>query len=256
MTTQPLIVTSTQEGDRLYSWKDHTYPSVTSVIRYGVAKPNLVPWAANKVLDLAVLMREEVSVLKKTKARKTLKDAWELERDIAADRGTAIHEAAEQYALGKAVDMVPEIEPYVKAFDSFCYDFKPEFMYTEALVVSHTYGYAGTLDSIVRIDGKTYVLDIKTGNYVWPEVALQLSAYARADFIGDRTSGKESSLPPLYKRGLVLHLQPDGYKLYPVRLGDTEFNSFLAAMDMYHWSTEISKSAILPAWVKSNEALA
>jgi hypothetical protein len=206
-------------------------------------------------MDIAVEQRESIATMRKTKARKTIEEIWQGERDLAADRGTAIHEAAERYALGKNVEITPEIEGYVKAFDNFLYDFKPEFLMTEALVVSKTHGYAGTLDAIVTIEGRTYVLDIKTGNYVWPEVALQLSAYSRADFTGDRQTGAESPLPNLHKRGLVLHLQPDGYTLRPVRLGDTEFNTFLAALDMYNWSTEYSKTVLLPVWSKNEHSM-
>lgn len=248
--SEPLIVKATHAGDRLYEWQGVDYPSVTSVIRAGVAKPGLVQWAATKVIDHAINNREALALLTDRKAKKFLTTLWEADRMVAAEKGTAIHEQAENYALGKRVDLTPEIEGYVKAFDNFLYDFKPVFLLTESLVVNKTHGYAGTLDAIVVIDGKTYVLDIKTGNYIWSEVALQLSAYARADFTGDRTTGKESPLPTLYKWGLVLHLQDGSYQVRPVRLGDNEFNTFLACIDLFHWSTDTSKSALLPVWKK------
>jgi len=248
---EPLIVKATHEGDRLYNWKGDDYPSVTSIISHGVAKPGLVQWAANKVTEIALDNRVELATLSKARGKKVIDAIWHGERDAAAGKGTAVHEAAEKYALGQRVDLTPEIQGYVQAFDNFLYDFKPEFLLTEALVISRTYGYAGTLDAVVTIEGKTYILDIKTGNYVWSEVALQLAAYARADLTGDRTTGVESPLPPLDKRGLVLHLQPDGYTLRKVRMDDDVFNAFLASNDMYQWSTEISKSVLLPAWVKN-----
>lgn len=250
----PLTVRESHEGDRLYNWKNVDYPSVTSIIRYGVAKPRLITWTADKIIDAAIKNRQGLAALTDRKAKKLLIDLTEKDRNAAADKGTAIHEQAENFALGKAVDLTPEIEGYVQAFNDFCYDFKPEFLHTEALVISRTYEYAGTLDAIVRIDGKVYVLDIKTGNYIWPEVALQLVAYSRADFLGDRTTGEESPLPALYKRGLVLHLQDGSYVLRPVRLGDTEFDSFLAAIDMYHWGTDLGKTVLLPPWVKNDAA--
>jgi hypothetical protein len=235
----------------MYDWKGTAYPSVTSIIRYGVAKPRLISWTADKIIEQAIRSRQELAALTDRKAKKLLIDLTERDRNAAADKGTAIHEQAENFALGKAVDLTPEIEGYVQAFDNFCYDFQPEFLYTEALVISRTYEYAGTLDAIVKIDGKVYVLDIKTGNYIWPEVALQLAAYSRADFLGDRNTGAETALPALHKRGLVLHLQDGSYELRPVRLGDTEFDTFLAAIDMYHWGTDTSKTVLLPQWVKN-----
>ena len=251
LATAPLVVREGHEGERLYDWKGESRPSVTSIIRYGVAKPNLVTWAGDKVLELVMSNREPQAALTDRQFKKLITKAWKEEREAAAGKGTAIHASAEQFALGKRVDMMAGTEGYIAAFDNFCYDFRPEFVMTEALVVSRTYGYAGTLDAIVIIDGKFYVLDIKTGNYIWPEVALQLSAYSRADFTGDRKTGEESPLPDLHKRGLVLHLRSDGYELRPVRLGDLEFNSFLAALDMYHWATDYSKSALLTPWVKN-----
>lgn len=253
--TPALTVKETHEGDRLYSVKGTDFPSVTSIIRYGVAKPRLVTWTADKIIDQAIRSRQILADLSSDRKAKTLlTKLTEKDRNAAADRGTAIHEQAENFALGKAVDITPEIEGYVKAFEDFCYDFKPEFLHTEALVVSRKYEYAGTLDAIVVIDGKVYVLDIKTGNYIWPEVALQLSAYSRADVMVNRKTGEESPLPALRKRGLVLHLQDGSYELRPVRLGDTEFDTFLAAIDMYHWGTDMSKTVLLPAWVKNEKA--
>lgn len=248
--TEPLIVREGHDGERLYDWKGVSRPSVTSIIRHGVAKPQLIQWAANKVTAIAVEHRKELAALSQIKAKKLIDALWDGDRLEAAGRGTTIHEQAENYALGKRVDITPEIEGYVQAFDHFCYDFRPVFLNTEALVISETHGYAGTLDAIVEIEGKVYVLDIKTGNYIWPEVALQLVAYARADYMGDKESGEETKLPVLHKRGLVLHLSATGYSLRPVRLGDTEFDCFLAALDMYHWSTDTSKSVLLPEWRK------
>ena len=50
-------------------------------------------------------------------------------------------------------------------------------------VYSRTFGFAGTLDAICTIAGRRGLLDIKTGRSgVYPEVALQLAAYAHADF--------------------------------------------------------------------------
>jgi hypothetical protein len=138
----------------------------------------------------------------------------------------------------------------MEGFFQFLLDWTPKYEFTEATVVSDTYGYAGTLDSIAVIDGKRYILDIKTGRFVYPEVALQLAAYSRADYA--IVDGKQVELPTV-RRGLVLHLRPEGYELRPVRIDDEVFDSFLAAFDVHNWQVEGSKGVVGPAWERGNK---
>jgi hypothetical protein len=131
----------------------------------------------------------------------------------------------------------------VHQFQRFLLDWQPTYIEAEATVYNRTHGYAGTLDAIVEIEGKKYVLDIKTGKNVWPEAALQLAAYSHAEFFG-RSDGREDPFPPIH-RGLVLHLRSDDYSLVPVQIDDTVFDFFLSALDIHHWLRETSKYVIM-----------
>jgi uncharacterized protein YecE (DUF72 family) len=135
-----------------------------------------------------------------------------------------------------------EDAPYIRSFLNFINDWEPRYIETEASVFNREHGYAGTLDAIVEIDGKRYVMDYKTGKSVWPEVALQLAAYRYAEFIG-RADGREDRLPHC-NRGLVLHLRPDKYELVPVQVDGTVFDAFLSALDVHRWMKDVSKYVI------------
>jgi hypothetical protein len=54
---------------------------------------------------------------------------------------------------------------------------KPVHAMIEQTFVSNHLKFAGTLDRICTIDGKTYVLDIKTSNGIYNSYWLQLAAY-------------------------------------------------------------------------------
>jgi len=233
---ETLFSRSTDSG-RIYSWNDQEYVSVTTAIKNGIAKPGLVGWAAKTVADIAVSMAKSGD---QEITKDVLMSAFDAKRSSASSIGNVVHEIAERLSKGGSIDedeMDEDTKPFVDAFVQFCEDWKPTFIESEAFVASRTYGYAGTLDAIATIDGQTYMLDIKTGKSIYSEVGLQLAAYARANFIG-RVGGAEEPLPETHKtRGLVLHLRPGKYALYPVRIDDEVFDAFLAALDVHHYET-------------------
>ena len=80
---------------------------------------------------------------------------------------------------------------------------------------------------------------------MYPEVALQLAAYATAAFWEPSKAGQPKRagdgskfrLPELNEQGLVLHLRPDYYELVPVAVGATQFSMFRMAHQIY-WFTK------------------
>ena len=125
----------------------------------------------------------------------------------------------------------------------FIHDFEPGFLEIEATAWSETYGYAGTLDFIAMVDGEAVITDIKTGKSgAWPDVALQLSAYANADYLID-ASGERRPLPQI-DAAAVLTVRPDEYRLIPVRLGDDVFDTFKALIEVSKWEHDVSKTVI------------
>ena len=84
----------------------------------------------------------------------------------AAARGTRVHELCALYDMDALPDEIEAgLVGYVKAWAAFCRDYKPVWKHIELpLYGSPGTGlpYAGTLDRIGEIDGRTRVVDIKT----------------------------------------------------------------------------------------------
>jgi hypothetical protein len=235
-----LMAKITTSNGRYYEWNGEKYPSVTTILSKGIPKPGLIKWSARLVAEHAV--HDETWLdMDNQQAYEYLSSRPDVRRNSSANLGSAIHSAAEAYSLGNEPTNVvsPEAQEYLNGFTQFLSDYRPSYLFTEAAVFNRTHRYAGTLDSIVRIGRTVWVLDTKTGNRVYPEVALQLSAYANAEFLG-REGGEQLDLPKI-KKGGVLHLRPNGYDLIPVRIDEEVFDSFLAVKDVFHWDFELSK---------------
>lgn len=225
---------------RVYEWKGEEFISVTTAIKNGVAKPNLLGWAAKQVASIAVRDADTVYSESTEEHVGNILSAFDGVRQSASEIGNVVHALCERIVNGEDVQydtLAEDVKPFIDAFNQFLADWSPAFLETEAFVASRKYGYAGTLDGIMSLDGQVYIMDIKTGRSLHPEVGLQLAAYARADFIG-RASGEESELPAVHPdKGLVLHLRPGKYGLYSCRIDNTTFDMFLAALDMHHYET-------------------
>src|SRR3970282_1753202 len=88
------------------------------------------------------------------------------------------------------------------------------------MVCNLALGYAGTGDLIGKVDGKRWLVDIKTsqeGKGPYPETGLQLAGYAKAEFFGRPGDPVKHRLPPCTRFG-VLHLSPAGYRLVEYRV--------------------------------------
>lgn len=221
--------------DHVYTW--HGDPpiigadSVTRIISGGVPK-FLTAWAAKLAAECAVHKQSEWAHLPDDEAIAHIKKASDRVRDRSADIGTRAHKWCEDRVAGTHGEPDPDIKGHAAQFERFLADWQPRYLETEVAVFSRTHRYAGTLDGIAELGPSRSVtlLDVKTGKSVYPEVALQLAAYARADFIG-RDDGTEDPLPEI-DQFAVLHLRPNGYKLVPVTVGDDEWFSFLYAQQV------------------------
>ena len=233
--TSPANATSTSSG-RFYTWRGEEFVSVTTVIGI-LNKPFLAPWAAKMTAERAVDMADSLPALIKADREGTLKMLKSAHRDrsgAAADKGTLIHEVAEAYVTGKPLPRyTPEVAGYVRSVIQFCDDNKPEFTRVEASCYSRTHGYAGTADWFGTLHNNPCVADWKTGaSGIYPEIALQLAAYANADFIG---KDDEELKIPRTEIGYGIHIRPDGYSVIPVNIDNKVFHSFLHALELWRW---------------------
>ena len=247
--TQPQVKPIKRDGSRFYvdPATGDKVPSVTSIVGC-LPKRALQFWRGKMVAECAVedfgVVADFVSKGNPPAAIDHLKRAPDRSSGQAAKTGTDVHGLCEQLAKGEDPGRVhPDLQGFVDHFHRFIHEFEPGFLEVEATAWSETYGYAGTLDFIAMVDREAVICDIKTGKSgAWPDVALQLCAYARADFLID-AAGERRPLPQI-DGAAVLTLRPDGYQLIPVRLGDDVFDTFKALIEVSKWEHEVSKTVL------------
>jgi hypothetical protein len=264
------VRTTTKSGARWYDWKGERFWSVTTISNGGLPKPVLINWAKKFTSEYAVdnfakltalLEPDEDGNVDRDGAVDWLKGAAYRDRDRKAKLGTQIHEAIEAYVLGKPVPEWPlPLRPRMLAFERFLSEYEPTFvpvpvtgqkvelgngvLLAEAPVFSRKERYAGTLDGVVEIGGRTVVMDVKTSaNGIYPEIGLQLAAYRFAEFVG-LPDGSEQPMPETHG-AVALHLPEDGtYELREVQADEEVFKSFLYVRETYRFVKDIAPGVV------------
>jgi len=184
------------------------YPSVTWISSYYPKGIAFYKWLANK--------------------------GWEESEAIkisAGEKGSKIHQATQMIDDGKEVamndkfinpttmeleELTPEEYKAVMDFTEWLDITKPELLANEITVFGDDY--AGTIDRIYRIDGQIWIVDIKTGQNIWEEYKLQLSAYSHAnvDYKELKITDKEWQNRKLAILQIGYHRNQRGYKFTEV----------------------------------------
>lgn len=238
----------TRDANHLYQWNGgDPIPSVTTIIGILDKSGPLVGWAKREVGNAAVrnldVLAKMVETAGSESAARWLATIPGYQRDTAANRGSDVHALAEALSRGQEVPIPEEIAPYLDAFQAWRREWTPRYIAAEEMVCSLRYGYAGTLDAIVEIAGETWLVDYKTSKGVYPDTALQLAAYAHADFIGRPGIAHKFRLPKATQYA-VLHLTRDGYEFIPFDVTADTFKAFLAARDLWAWREGAAKRVI------------
>jgi hypothetical protein len=201
---------------------------VTTILSDGIPKPGLIDAAARETANYAVnnwtALGELDLAQRLRKLEKGRFDAW----GGATVRGTKVHEHAAALIAGDEIDVPDAYVAHVDQCLAFLADFDVTAIATEVTVINRRYRYMGALDLLATFgtDPAVWLLDWKTSaSGVWPEVALQLAAYAHAETILD-ADGTESPMPTIAYAAAV-HLRADGYDLIPVDAGADTFRTFL-----------------------------
>lgn len=260
---------------------DEVYWGVTTILDV-LAKPALVAWAATRTAQCAIAEadvwrsmadRHPEEAIRWLTGARFRSPAGQLS---AADLGSAVHAACEQYALsGKRPSVHEECVPFVDSFAAWLEHHEPTFEMTECAVYNRTYGYAGTCDGIMRVGGTRLIYDIKTSREdldsrgvpkgPYPEAALQLAAYRHAEIAAVWRARRmeryrrryyllspqevELAVPmPSVDAGVVLYITPHRCVMYPVRCDGEIWDYYLHAQELARWTHECAKTVIGEPW--------
>ena len=234
---------------------------VTTVIDV-LGKPALINWA----VDITVgFLREHIELLRDgtISSDQILEDAKaEAERikEQSANIGNIIHQWCSDYINGKKPAM-PEDEQAVRGCTNFLdwvNEYNVKFLWSEKIVYSKKYGYVGTADIGAMIKNKKYLIDIKTGNALYPEVKLQTGAYLKAlvEESAESYAGrwalrisKENEQEYMARMGKKKYLKViPPYAIFEAIFLDSEpdilardFENYLACLMIYNWKKTARK---------------
>jgi len=298
---QTALDVAAPDTDDLVMW------SVTTIIG-ALDKPALLYWTGEETARAAIQqqatwrgMLEDCdeacthSNARECPAVKWLRDArFRRPKDLlsANDLGTVVHALCEEYALtgtrpdtdriaaairsqgGKTVRVAaeaPVVTAMLDRFDGWLQRFTPSYQATEVMVASPTYGYAGTADGFLTVDGFRAIIDYKSSRepydaqgkskVPYPEVAPQLAAYRWAELAAVwrprrlekfrrryyllSEDERAMAVPvPEVDGGLCIHITPESCEAFPVRCDRSVHQQFLFIQEAARFSFETSKTVI------------
>ena len=163
----------------------------------------------------------------------------------AADEGTQVHNAIEAFLEGKEIKWMDDkghaiynldVWRMILRFSDFWKTHKPKLIASELHLFSDELQVAGTMDLVVELNDKLWLLDIKTSNSLHTSHNLQLSAYAKA--------WNETHNEPVDETGIIWlksstrgaskdKIQGNGWQLKNCGNIDDNFKMFLNIYDIY-----------------------
>ena len=205
-------------------------PSVTTILDLAYQKEWMRGYIAKQMAEEAV---RGVSFTKDE-----FLEALEGHRREASDHGDDIHARLNTLGLGGESKFGP-IEEWNRIY-------QPDIIYTEAQVYNLTIGYAGSLDIIAYINGKLYLIDLKTGMHLDSSIKLQLSAYKNAEYISDELRSPEV-MPEIDACGIlwIPRNTPEDWSFREVNVGNREFKAFLSCVDIANYHIANSSRNVL-----------
>jgi hypothetical protein len=225
-----------RDSDHAYFLNGERVPSVTTCT--GVLnKPALVGWGAQLGAEWARDNPQLADQLDPADWAKLARAAPTKARDSASRIGSDLHTHAERLAkTGEAPDVpATDLAMVLQAAD-FLDAMGVDTLASERAIYHDTFLYAGRFDLVAQISGAVWLLDFKTGKSgVWPEMALQQSAYRFATHMqGPTPDSPDAPMPPIAHVGIVW-VRPEGWELVPVRADRDTWQAFLACIPIYQF---------------------
>lgn len=174
-----------------------------------------------------------------TKTGYNYRAEWAAKRDA----GTRVHAVCEDWLTGRESTVEDRDLGFVDALEKFWADHTPVRVECEAIALSQTHGYGGRFDMVATLrDGRTLLIDLKSGRSYPTETTLQLAAYRFCDGIGVYdASGMLTGVRPMPQVDgcACLYVRPDGaYDLIERKADEHAFSMFCRLLDVYKWMKE------------------
>lgn len=237
-----------EQWDRWYIDDDtgEKFAGVTSVLnvanKEGVNKAKLKQQAiylADNRKRMADLTKAQY--LAEVKNDSVYLDDWRVAREV----GTAAHLVLENLIDGKAPETdAQDVEGWegqsptlwmTRAWEELNERYNVQPLYSETMVFSEKWGYAGTYDNAWLIDGELCIVDAKTNkNGPRASVGLQNMAYAMAEHMylpnGEVADNVE------FEKSRVFWVRPDGWQLYDLRFDNELWVDFRAHLRLFKYT--------------------
>ena len=174
---------------------------VTSLLGYWGEKDRLVQWAVDQAIDyvgkeLLYSVYNEDGGYDEMGWEQTLKlsrTAHKRSLEAAGASGTDVHSECEEYIKkaiehgGRLAGVIPSGSDQAQLFMKWAEENNVEFLASEKVVYSKRLFTAGTADIFAIWNGKRYLMDLKTSNWMSVKHFFQLGAYS----LFDREMGSE-----------------------------------------------------------------
>lgn len=214
-----------------YKIENQVVPSVTQVLSV-IAKPALINWAANMAVESACgqiqagVAYDEVQL---STIWDTARKAHYQKKVDAGNIGTLLHVWISGYIKQENPPMPvnKSLQESVNKFLEWVAKHDVKFLLSEQQIYSKTNNYTGTLDAVCKIDGKLYVLDLKTSSGIYKtEYGMQLAAY--------KLARSEEFPQEEYSGCILLRIgREGGFETWQFEDCNIYEKGFLAALELY-----------------------
>jgi hypothetical protein len=214
------------KGERAVTLRDArkvgALPSVTNRLSV-LARPGLDAWRVEQGILAALTLPKESDESLDQFAKRVVEDSM-LQVTKAADLGSAVHAAAEEYLLAGKIPTDPTILSLFEPCKNWIDQNIEASALVEKVVLHPELGYAGRVDLVARVkDVGLAVIDFKTQNIkkkptfyeTWP---LQLEAYRQAILHAD-----DPFMKPTHLMSLVINSNEPG--VFPHVWDPAEYSS-------------------------------
>ena len=172
------------EKKHYYTVEGEYAPSVTTILD-SIAKPALVPWAANEGAKFFISHAHED--MKAEDMAKGIRGAYRTSSGQALNIGMEVHKWCEEailWKLGKGEAPLPlertESKNAINAFREWTKANDVEWRTVEEKVYHRGHKFAGTVDATAIVNDDYCVIDFKTSGAIYSAYHLQCAAYAKA----------------------------------------------------------------------------